>query len=159
MKIVSVNVTELKRIVSYIFRSKGAKALPLNDIIYVISLDCGWFTPDEAHKVVTLALERGLIEFDGALVTILFDDDLYSVPIGFKPTCASLKKSLYDEIIEWLIRKGLKKSDIREMVNSRLMELGGLVEDEVALLLVARDMGYNVKAFSEDVYIEILHRR
>ncbi len=155
----SVNVTELKRIVSYIFRFKGAKALPLNEVGYVISLDCGWFTPEEANKVVNLALERGLIEFDGALVKILFDHDLYSVPLGFKPTCASLKKSLYNEIIEWLTRKGLKKSDILEMVNSRLMELGGLVDDEVALLLVARDMGYNVRTFSEDVYIEILHRR
>jgi hypothetical protein len=156
---VSVNVTELKRIVSYIFISKGVKALPLNEALYVISLDCGWFTPEEANKVVNLALERGLIEFDGALVKILFDHDLYSVPIGFKPTCASLEKSLFNEIIEWLTTKGLKKSDIVEMVNSKVVELGGLVYGEVALLLVARDLGYNVRTFSEDVYIEILHQR
>jgi len=159
VKIVSVNIIELKRIISYIIRSKGASALTLNELCYALSLDYGWFTPEEAKKIINLALERELIECEASSVKILFDCTYYSVPVGYKPTCASLKKSLFDELLEWMAANGVKKSDVLAMVNKRRSSLGGLIEVEVALLLVARDMGFDVRNFAKDVYIEILYRR
>jgi len=156
---VSVNIIELKRIISYVVRSKGASALTLNGLRYALSLDYGWFTPEEAKKIINVALERQLIECEDVSIKILFDYTYYSVPVGYKPTCASLRKSLFEELLDWMAANGVKKSDVLAKVHKQRTNLGGLVEIEVALLLVARDMGFDIKNFTEDVYSEILHRR
>lgn len=155
----SVNSIELKRIISYIVRSKGASALTLNELRYALSFDYGWFTPEEAKKIINVALERELIVCEGTSVKILFDYSRYSVQVGYKPTCASLRKSLFDELLEWMSENGVKKSDVLAQANKRRMSLGGLIEIEVAILLVARDMGFDIRNFVKDVYIEILYER
>ncbi len=54
---------------------------------------------------------------------------------------------------------GVEKSDALAIVHKRHMSLRGLIDIEVALLLVARDMGLDLKNFAEDTYIEILYRQ
>ncbi|PSQ67245.1 MAG: hypothetical protein BRD24_00990, partial [Halobacteriales archaeon SW_9_67_24] len=56
-----------------------------SEFVVALSLDRDWFSPDQASRLVDIAIGEGLVSRDGNDLVAEFDPDTVSVPAGFEP--------------------------------------------------------------------------
>ena len=80
-------MSDLARALAFAFRRKGADALPGSELRLLLAYDLRWFAPEDAKLVVQRALETGLLrEEEGGVVRAAFDVAAVDVPLNFRPT-------------------------------------------------------------------------
>lgn len=136
------------------FKKRGKKSLKVSDFIFAISLDLKWGSPDKVRELLQEASEEGLVRVEGDMVHANFDEEEVSVPLGFKPTRD-------EDVLEKALRlisseTGMNRKEVIAMANDRQASLQGLVDLEVVALLVAREMGMDVKVLACEAYQNLI---
>ena len=139
------------------FRQKGTRRLGEGQIVVALSLDRDWFSPDQAKRLVDIALARGLLEeIEGGEFRPTFDPDDTHVPDDFAPDESILREqSTFEQALNRLVSAGMDKQEAVAAANKRQKTLG--VTIETAAILVARERGIDVDAVAETVAAELEH--
>ncbi|MCL9816643.1 DUF2240 family protein [Natronocalculus amylovorans] len=136
------------------FRQKGKRALGEGEIVVALSLDRDWFSPDQAKRLVDVALGRGLLESVDGELRPTFDPDDVVIPEDFSPDESILREqSTFEKALDSLVADGIQKQDAVAKANTVQQELG--VTIETAAVIVARRRGVNVDELATTVVHEL----
>lgn len=153
-------MSDLARALAFAFRRKGADAIPGSELRLLLAYDLRWFAPEDAKLVVQRALETGLLrEEEGGVVRAAFDVAAVEVPLNFRPT-----RDVLDEAPPARLPPARApaapapgpaapaaaaparetQEDEERLALDERRRRGGLMDVEVARLVVARRAGEDV---------------
>jgi hypothetical protein len=136
------------------FRDRGGSRLGEGEFVVALSLDRDWFTPDQAKRLVDVAVGRGLLSRDGDDLVAEFDPTGVTVPDGFVPDESVLREqSAFERVLSALVDAGVEKQAAVAAINERQRELG--VTIEAAAVLYARRRGVDVGDVADRVRSEL----
>lgn len=133
----------LEAAVAVPFRQEGGRRLAEGEFVVCLSLDLGWFTPDQATRLIDVASSRGLLSVaDGDLIAE-FDPSTVEVPDEFVPDESILRaQSTFEVILSSVLDAGVEKQTAVAEINERQRDLG--VTLEAAAVLYALEAGVDV---------------
>jgi len=132
------------------FKKRGKKSLKMNDFVFALSLDLKWGPPDKVRALLQEAADEGIVRIEGDYVHAAFDDDQAEVPVGFRP---AKEEDIFERGIRLIVSAtGMARKEAISMVNERQDSLQGLVNLDAATLLVAREMGIDVRDLALEAY-------
>ena len=139
------------------FRKLGKERLTAGEFVFALSLDLEWFTPEEAKKVLDMALRSDLLKMNGDDIEPSFDlKDLEESP-GFRPDLTLFKSASNDSTVGNIVREtGMKIDEVTQRVKERHDELGGILEEEVINILVAKELGVNTDGQVDRAYSDLV---
>ncbi|MFB6220548.1 MAG: DUF2240 family protein [Halolamina sp.] len=133
----------LEATVAVPFRQEGRDRLGDGEFVVALSLDRDWFSPDQAKRVVDVALGRGLLDRDDGKLVAAFDPESVTVPEEFVPDASILREqSAFEQALDRLTAEGIEKQDAVAGINQLQRELG--VTIEAAAVVYARRKGVDV---------------
>lgn len=135
---VAAPAMSLRAVVAAPFRGRGEDRLVESEFVVGLSLDRGWYSPDQAARVADLAVGQGLLDRDGDALRPAFDVDAVDVPAGFAPDEDLLRtRSPFEQVIEALVDAGHDKQQAVAGIN-RLQADAGLTNGAAAVLYARR---------------------
>ena len=136
------------------FRQQGTDRLGEGEFVVALSLDREWFSPDQANRLVDVAVGRGLLDNrDGDLVAT-FDTDAVDVPSGYTPDTDILREqSTFEQLLDAMVDAGMDKQEAVAAANETQREFG--VTLEAAAVLVATREGVAVDAAANALRAEL----
>ncbi|WP_170938348.1 MULTISPECIES: DUF2240 family protein [unclassified Halorubrum] len=136
------------------FKHRAKERLGEGEFVVALSLDRDWFSPDQAKRLVDVAVGRGLVaEEDGDLVARFDPDDVF-VPEGFAPDESILREqSTFETALDAIVAAGVEKQRAVAAINERQRALA--VTIEAAAVLVAKEHGAAVDHLAADVREEL----
>jgi hypothetical protein len=138
------------------FKKRGKKSLKMSDFVFALSLDLKWGPPDKVRALLQEAAEEGLVRIEGDYVHAAFDDDQAEVPMGFRP---SKEEDIFEKGVRLIVSAtGMGRKEAISMVNERQDSLQGLVNLDAVALLVAREMGIDVRDLALEAYQNLVER-
>lgn len=144
----------LRRTVAAPFRSAGSETLTVSKFVVALSLDRNWFSPDQAKRVVDVAIGEGLLDRDDGELTITFDARDTTLPDGFSPDESILQqRTTFERVLDQLVDNGQNKQDAVAAINRRQSTLAITVE--TAAVLYAHEQGIAVSDLAEAALAEI----
>jgi hypothetical protein len=125
------------------FIQSGSRRLQENEFVVALSLDRDWFSPDQAKRLIDVAVQEGLLEHeDGDLVTT-FDPAGVTIPDEFVPDEDLLReRSAFERVLDALVAEGVEKHEAVGAINSFQGELE--ITIEAAAVVYARREGLEV---------------
>jgi hypothetical protein len=136
------------------FRQQGARSLGEGEFVVALSLDREWFSPDQAKRLVDVAVGRGLLSNDEGDLTPTFDVDAVEVPEGFRPDTDILREqSTFEQLLDLMVTNGLTKQEAVAETNETQRRLGITLES--AAVVVARRNGVDCSGVAETVRAEL----
>lgn len=144
----------LRTTVAAPFKEKGREYIPESEFVVALSINWDWFSPDQAKRLVDVAVGEGLlIRTDGDIVAT-FDPDAVSVPEGFTPDEELLReRSTFERVLDALTSEGIEKQEAVAAINRRQADLA--VSIEAAAVLYAHRRGVDVQADAERARAEL----
>ena len=144
----------LKVAVTVPFRQQGTDRLGEGAFVVALSLDREWFSPDQAKRLVDVAVGRGLLEkADGDLVAT-FDLDAVDVPSNYTPDTDILREqSTFEQLLDRMTDAGMAKQEAVAAANETQRRLG--ITLEAAAVLVATREGIAVDAAATAVRADL----
>ncbi|WP_256402587.1 DUF2240 family protein [Halorubrum salinum] len=132
------------------FKQRAKERLGEGEFVVALSLDRDWFSPDQAKRLVDVAVGRGLLDaVDGDLVT-QFDPDDVVIPEGFTPDESVLREqSTFETALDAIVSAGVEKQRAVAGINERQRTLA--VTIEAAAVLYAKEHGAPVERLVADV--------
>ena len=138
------------------FKKRGKKSLKISDFIFALSLDLKWGSPEKVRALLREAEAEGMVKMNGEVVDAIFDAEAMEVPLGFKPTT---EEGILDQGIRLITSQtGMSRKEVIAMANERQDSLKKLVELDAVVLLLAREMGIDVKELAAKAYENLLTR-
>ena len=153
---------ELETCLAVLYKRKGKNVLTEAEFQFAVSLDFRWFTPQEAQRLMELAIGRGLLVRADMYLSPSFDYKDIEAPLSFRPSRDVLvgekeEPSLFARLVGLITSQGgLKKRETVARINRTQERLG--VDVEVAALVVAGDLGVDISEFIGPVREEVLSR-
>ncbi|HHT75149.1 MAG: DUF2240 family protein [Methanomassiliicoccaceae archaeon] len=153
---------ELETCLAVLYKRKGKNVLTEAEFQFAVSLDFRWFTPQEAQRLMDLAIKRGLLVRNDMYLSPSFDYKDIDAPLSFRPSHDVLSEekeepNLFARLVGLIASKGgLKKREAVARINKMQERLG--VDVEVAALVIASDLGEDVSDLVGPVREEILSR-
>lgn len=130
------------------FRQEGKRRLGEGDFVVSLSLERDWFTPDQAKRLVDVAVSRGLLVREGNDLVADFDPSSVTVPDDFAPDSGILREqSTFERVLSMLVDAGVEKREAVAAINERQRELGVTVE--AAAVVYAKGRGLDVTDVTE----------
>ncbi|WP_435067018.1 DUF2240 family protein [Haloplanus sp. C73] len=125
------------------FRDRGRDRLGEGEFVVALSLDRDWFTPDQAKRLVDVAVGRGLLSRDDDELVAAFDPASVTIPDGFVPDESVLREqSTFERVLSALVDAGVEKQQAVADINEHQRALG--ITIEAAAILYARQRGVGV---------------
>ena len=139
----------LRVVVAAPFRREGRDRVTESDFIVDLSMKRRWFTPEQARRVVDVALTEGLLERgDADSLIAAFDPREVAIPEGFAPDESVVqRRSTFERVLDALTDAGMDKQEAVAGVNRLQADLEVTVE--AAGVLYARRRGVDVDALAE----------
>ena len=136
------------------FRQQGTDRLGEGAFVVALSLDREWFSPDQAKRLVDVAVGRGLLEkADGDLVAS-FDTDAVDVPPDYTPDTDILREqSTFEQLLDRMTDAGMAKQEAVAAANETQRALG--ITLEAAAVLVATREGIAVDTAADAVRADL----
>lgn len=152
--------SEIKIIISFLFKRSGKEELTASDLYLPLSMDLKWFSPKEAKDFVNSALLQNFLIKKGDQIKPNFDCKKIAIPVDFYPS-----KQIFEEetdmvneerqdVVKLIIGRIVEKTEqdeqgvfeeIKEVSNEKNISL------EVAALLVSREYDIVVSIFLDQV--------
>lgn len=131
---------DLEATVAAPFQRAGRTSVPEGQFVVALSLDRDWFSPDQAKRVVDLAVADGLLRREDGDLAAEFDPSSVSVPADERPGEEVLRKrSPFERVLSALVAEGADKRETVAAINRLQNRLGITVE--AAAVLYARRQG------------------
>ena len=138
------------------FKKRGKSSLKISDFIFALSLDLKWGPPEKVRALMREAEAEGMVRMEGDMVDALFDLAAVEVPLGFKP---STEEGILDQGIRLITsHTGMSRKEVIAAANEKQDSLKKLVELDAVVLLLAREMGIDVKDLAGQAYQNLLVR-
>ncbi|GAB7009270.1 DUF2240 family protein [Halorubrum trueperi] len=136
------------------FKHRAKERLGEGEFVVALSLDRDWFSPDQAKRLVDVAVGRGLVsEEDGDLVA-RFDPDDVVVPEEFTPDEEILREqSTFETALDAIVAEGVEKQRAVAGINELQRALA--VTIEAAAVLFAKEHGAAVDHLAAEVREEL----
>ncbi len=153
---------ELETCLAVLYKRKGKNVLTEAEFQFAVSLDFRWFTPQEAQRLMELAIRQGLLVRTDMYLSPSFDYKDVEAPLSFRPSREVLvgekeEVSLFAQLVGLITSQGgLKKREAVGRINRTQERLG--VDVEVAALVVANDLGLDISDLVGPVRDEVLSR-
>lgn len=144
----------LRTAVAAPFHQRGRRKLAESEFVVALSLDREWFTPDQAKRLVDVAVGEGLLARDGSEVRAEFNPAEVTVPGDFVPDESLVRgPSVFERALNALVDSGLDKQEAVANVNALQKELDVTVE--AAAVLYARRRGIDIADVAEHALAEL----
>lgn len=144
----------LRTTVAAPFKQEGSEEMGESAFVVALSLDRDWFSPDQAKRLVDVAVSEGVLDRDDGTVRVTFDPSTVDVPDGFNPAESLLQgRSTFERVLSTLVDAGHSKQDAVAAVNRLQSELG--VSIEAAAVLYAHGEGVDVQTHAEAALKEL----
>jgi hypothetical protein len=138
------------------FKKRGKKSLKISDFIFALSLDLKWGPPEKVRALLREAEAEGMVKMEGDIVNATFDAEAVDVPVGFKPTT---EEGILDRGIRLITSQtGMSRKEVIALANEKQDSLKKLVELDAVVLLMAREMGIDVRDLANEAYENLLAR-
>lgn len=158
-------VSELKKIISFVFNRSGKTELSFSDLYLSLSFELRWFNPNDAKNFIKIAINKNLLNKKGDLFSPSFDFVKIPIQKDFSP---SKEFNFYDEnfieneilnISDKLINKivektGIKISDILKEI--KVYEKKFNVTNDIATLLIAKKFDITLNEYYEEIEKNII---
>ncbi|WP_436927010.1 DUF2240 family protein [Halosimplex amylolyticum] len=144
----------LRRAVAVPFRAKGRETLSESEFVVALSLDRDWFSPEQAKRLVDVAVTEGLLDREDDDVVPTFTPREVSVPDDFVPDDDVLRqRSNFERALDALVEAGVEKQTAVADVNSLQADLGVTVE--AAAVVYARREGVEIGDLADRAATEL----
>jgi len=152
--------SEVKIIITFIFKRSGKQKLTFSDLYLTLSMDLNWFTPEDAKKFVNEALEKNFLIKKKDLIKPYFDIEKVKIPVGFYP---SKRVFIHDEAINIKEESNLLSqivNTIAEHLNTKEQNISNKIKKieeekkvttEVAALLLGKENNIDLSKFFEKI--------
>ena len=138
------------------FKKRGKSSLKISDFIFALSLDLKWGPPEKVRSLLREAEAEGMVKMDEQMVDALFDPAGVGVTLGFKP---STEEGILDQGIRLITsHTGMSRKEVIAAANEKQDSLKKLVELDAVVLLLAREMGIDVRELAGQAYQNLLAR-
>ena len=138
----------LRAVVAAPFSQRGRERLGESEFVVALSLDRDWFSPDQASRVVDVAIGDGLLSRDDEDLRIEFDPDSVSILPAFEPDETLLQEpSSFERVLDALVDAGHEKQAAVADINRIQANLE--ITIEAAAVLYARRQGVPVERAAE----------
>ena len=136
------------------FKSRARDRLGEGEFVVALSLDREWFSPDQAKRLVDIAVGRGLLASEEGDLVPQFDPAAVTVPEEFIPDESILREqSTFEAALDAIVAAGVEKQRAVAAINERQRALA--VTIEAAAVLYARERGVAVDRLAADVRDEL----
>ena len=136
------------------FRQQGTDRLGEGAFVVALSLDREWFSPDQAKRLVDVAIGRGLLKKVDSDLVATFDIDAVDVPSNYTPDTDILREqSTFEQLLDRMTDAGMAKQEAVAAANETQRRLG--ITLEAAAVLVATREGIDVDAAARAVRVEL----
>ena len=136
------------------FRQQGTDRLGEGAFVVALSLDREWFAPDQAKRLVDVAIGRGLLKKVDSDLVATFDLDAVDVPSNYTPDTDILREqSTFEQLLDRMTDAGMAKQEAVAAANETQRRLG--ITLEAAAVLVATREGIDVDAAARAVRAEL----
>ncbi|MFW5911565.1 MAG: DUF2240 family protein [Halolamina sp.] len=133
----------LEATVAVPFRQEGRNSLGDGEFVVALSLDRDWFSPDQAKRVIDVALGRGLLDREDGKLVAQFDPESVDVPEEFAPDADVLREqSAFEQVLDRVTDAGVEKQAAVAGINELQRDLGLTIE--AAAVVFARREGVEV---------------
>lgn len=129
--------SDLVRALAFAYRRQGADAMDRSKLLHLLTFDLRWLAPDPAKRLVTRALQAGLLVEQGEQLRANFDVAAVEIPVNFRP-----RDHLADDEGPHDAPPPPGGPDAATLERTRR---GGLLRLDVARLVVARRAGEDVR--------------
>lgn len=144
----------LRTAVAAPFRSEGTTEMGESAFVVALSLDRDWFSPDQAKRLVDVAVGEGLLRREDGRLFATFDPGAVDVPEGFVPDEAVLQeRSTFERVLDELLEADHEKQEAVAEINRLQSELA--VTIEAAAVLYARRHGIDVDEHADRARTEL----
>jgi len=132
------------------FQSHATERLGEGEFVVTLSLERDWFSPDQAKRLVDVAVARGLVEEDDGDLVARFDPDAVTIPEEFHPSEDVLREqSTFETALDAIVDAGVEKQRAVAGINERQRALA--ITIEAAAVLYAKEQGAAVDHLAADV--------
>ena len=136
------------------FKTRAQDRLGQGEFVVALSLEREWFSPDQAKRLVDVAVGRGLLASEDGDLVLQFDPAEVTVPEGFVPDESVLREqSTFESALDAIVAAGVEKQRAVAAINERQRALA--VTIEAAAVLYAREQGATVDRLAADVREEL----
>jgi hypothetical protein len=123
------------------FRQHGTDRLSEGKFIVALSVDREWFSPDQAKRIVDIAVGRSLVEREEGDLVATFAPGAVEIPEGFVPDESVLRsQSLFERLLGAIVAAGTEKREAVAGVNRLQHDLGLTIEAAAVLYARRRDV-------------------
>jgi hypothetical protein len=137
------------------FKGRGTDRIAESEFVVALSLDRDWFSPDQAKRLVDLAVGEGLLAHENGDLVAGFDFEDVEIPEGFTPDESLLtERSPFERVLDAAVAAGTEKREAVAGINERQSRLGVAVE--AAAVVYAREHGLDVDGVAESARAELL---
>ncbi len=140
------------------FRKRGKNTLTTSEFIFALSLDLGWFSPEQAKEVLNKAKNNGLLSIKDDEISPNFDFTTIEIPLGFKPDLKT-EESVFERTIERIMMTGLSRKEAIALANEKQERMLNLVDIDVSALLVAKEREADVDDLIDEKYQSLIHQK
>jgi len=143
-----VRTMGLRRAVAAPFLERGTRTLPESEFVVAQSLDRDWFSPDQAKRLIEVAVGEGVLERTEAGLAPTFDLAGVEVPEDFAPDESLLReRSTFERLLDALTDAGVEKQTAVAETNRLQSDLA--ITLEAAAVLYATRQGVDVADLAE----------
>jgi hypothetical protein len=136
------------------FKQRATEQLGEGEFVVALSLDREWFSPDQAKRLVDVAVGRGLVAEEDGDLRAQFDPATVTIPEGFVPDESILREqSTFETALDAIVAAGVEKQRAVAAINERQRALA--ISIEAAAVLVAKTHGAAVDRLAADVREEL----
>ena len=136
------------------FKTRAQDRLGEGEFVVALSLEREWFSPDQAKRLVDVAVGRGLLASEDGDLVPQFDPAEVTVPEGFAPDESVLREqSTFESALDAIVAAGVEKQRAVAAINERQRALA--ITIEAAAVLYAREQGAAVERLAADVREEL----
>jgi hypothetical protein len=131
--------------------------LDTSDFTVALSLDFGWFTPDQAERLADVAATEGLLERDGDgdELSVTFDLASVEIPDEFEPDEQLLRqRSTFERLLSAIVDAGIEKQEAVGEINR--LQADCELSLEAAAALYARREGVDAERIAPIVREEVI---
>jgi hypothetical protein len=130
------------------FKQRGTDRIPQSEFVVALSLDRDWFSPDQAKRLVDVAVGRDLLARESEDLIAQFDRASVTVPDDFVPDESLLQEqSTFERVLDAAVAAGEDKQAAVAAINERQSELG--VSVEAAAVVYARTEGLDAAGVAD----------
>lgn len=150
----AVRNVSLRKAVAAPFQTTGRERMEESEFLVALSIERGWFSADQAKRLVDVAAGEGLLERVDGEVRVAFEPNGVEISDGFEPEEEILReRSTFERLLATLVEAGEAKQDAVAAVNRLQSDLGLTVE--AAAVLYAHRQGIDVSDHAERVRAEL----